>query len=108
MTFAIAVAAVLPSCTTFVRPTVCEPRATTCGGIHDARFCHYVATAVEGTDCTALGIVERQPFCVVTSEACTDTTYEVKARDCKVVNYRLEKDSYRADCAPGTPIFINR
>jgi len=50
----------LSSCTTYLQPTTCDraPRSptgkqqgtTACGGIHDARFCDYVAVAVEGAD----------------------------------------------------------
>jgi hypothetical protein len=96
------------SCTTFIEETTCERGKTACGGIHDARFCEYVAVAVEGADCTALGIVESKQFCVVTSTACIDTHYAVKNGDCRVVRYEKVRDSARAECSSGAPTFVNR
>jgi hypothetical protein len=69
------------SCTTFVEPITCEQGSTACGGVHDARFCDYVAVAVEGADCTALSVVPTKHFCVVTTGACIDTNYTVRDRD---------------------------
>jgi hypothetical protein len=104
----VAAAAVLPSCTTFLTPTVCEERSTACGGIHDARFCDYVAITAQGADCAALGVVESKHFCVVTTSACTDTSYAVKNRDCKVLKYEAVRFSGEAACEPGAPMFVNR
>jgi hypothetical protein len=116
----IAMASAVSSCTTFVEPTTCErapvspsgqqPRGTTaCGEIHDARFCDYVAIAVEGADCNTLGIVQSKHFCVVTHEACIETNYSVKDRDCKVVRYLKVLDStFSEGCPAGAPFFINR
>jgi len=84
----------------------CTPGSTSCGGISDARFCEYVAVAVEGWECAGLGLVESKPFCVVRAGPCVDTNYAV--RDCTVLRYELLRDSGRDDCAPGTPTFINR
>jgi hypothetical protein len=44
----------------------------------------------------------------VTTTACTDTRFAVKNRDCEVLQYRAVRDSMQADCAPGTPMFVNR
>lgn len=98
----------MPSCTTLVRPTICDRDSTACGGIHDARFCDYIAVSVEGADCSLLGIVETKHFCVVTAAPCSDTNYAVKDRDCAVLRYQPVSDSFRADCAPGTPMFVNQ
>jgi hypothetical protein len=98
----------LSSCTTFVEPTACERGSTACGGIHDARFCDYVAVAVVGADCNALGVIESSHFCVVTSTACIDTNYALKDRDCKVVRYEKVSDSAWAKCPAGAPTFVNR
>jgi uncharacterized lipoprotein NlpE involved in copper resistance len=100
-------AAGLPSCTTFIEPTTCDQGSTACAGIHDARFCDDVAIAVQGADCAALGVVEGKHFCVVTTTACTDTRFAVKNRHCEVLQYRAVRDSMQADCAPGTPMFVN-
>jgi hypothetical protein len=116
----IAMATVLSSCTTFVEPTTCERvpavppgepqrRTTACGGIHDARFCDYVAVAVEGTDCNTLGIIESKHFCVVTPGACIDTHYSVQGRDCKIVRYEKISDStFSEGCPTETPFFVGR
>ncbi len=101
------VAAAAASCTTFVQPTTCEPGSTSCGGIHDARFCEYEATAVEGAACAGLGLVEAKPFCVVTT-ACVHTNYAVRDQDCKVLRYKAVRDAMRAECPPGAPVFVNR
>jgi hypothetical protein len=103
-----ATAVAATNCTTFVEPTTCERGSTACGGIHDARFCDYVADAIEGTDCAALNIAPSKHFCVVTTRACIDTNYEVKSRDCKVLRYSLLSDNFRDECSPDTPMFVNR
>jgi hypothetical protein len=100
-------AAVVPSRTTYVQPTLCDPGATACAGIHDARFCEYVAVSVEGADCGAIGLAQSKPFCVVTTP-CIDTNYAVKDRDCKVLRYQAVRDGMRAECAPGAPTFVTR
>jgi len=102
----ITAALLLPSCTTFVRPTTCTQGSTSCGGISDARFCEYVAVAVEGWECARLGLVESKPFCVVRAGPCVDTNYAV--RDCKVLRYEPLRDSARDDCPPGAPMFVSR
>jgi hypothetical protein len=99
---------VLASCTTFVEPTTCQRNSTSCGGIDDARFCEYVADAVRGMDCAELGLAPSRPFCVVTFGSCIETSYAVKDRDCKVIRYETVRDSTRADCSPGTPMFVNQ
>jgi hypothetical protein len=116
----IAMAALLSGCTTFLEPTTCERApmqpsglrqhgTAACGGIHDARFCDYVAIAVEGADCNALGVIESKHFCVVTRGACIDTNYSVNGRDCKVVRYKKVSDStFSEECATGAPFFVNR
>jgi hypothetical protein len=104
---AVLAAAALASCTTYIKPTLCQPDATTCGGIHDARFCQYTAISVDGTDCPELGLVPSKPFCVVTSTACFDTSYAVQERNCRVLRYTVVRDSWHADCPPGTPMFVN-
>jgi hypothetical protein len=102
------VLATASGCTTFVQPTACEQGSTACGGIDDARFCDVVATAVEGADCQALGVVAAKHVCVVTSSPCVDTDYAVKGRDCRVVRYVAVRDSSRAECSFDTPTFAVR
>jgi hypothetical protein len=104
---AVGAAVLAPSCTTYVQPTTCDPGSTACGGIHDARFCEYVALSVEGPDCASFGLAESKPFCVVTTR-CLGTDYAVKDRDCRVRRYQTVRDSMRAECAPGTPTFVTR
>ena len=98
----------LSGCTTYGRPVTCEPGSSGCGGIHDARFCEYQALAIRGSDCPSLEIGPAKPFCVVTTQACIDTNYSVKDRDCEVLRYERLIDSGRDDCPPGVPIFLNR
>ncbi len=105
---ATAVMVALPSCTTYVRPTTCQPGATGCGGIDDARFCDDVAVEVRGKDCAALGIVQSRHFCVVSPAACLDNQYAVTGRDCQVLRYEAVSDATREECDPGTPIFVNQ
>jgi len=95
-------------CTTLVQPTTCEPGATTCGGIHDARFCEHVATELEGRDCAALGLAPSGHFCVVTTTGCRETTYAVREQDCRVLRYETVRDAMQAECPPGAPTFVNR
>jgi|HubBroStandDraft_5_1064220.scaffolds.fasta_scaffold402150_2 hypothetical protein len=99
--------AVLPSCTSYIQPTVCDKGATACGGINDARFCDDIAVAVEGQDCASLGIAEAKHFCVVTTK-CIDATYAVADRDCRVLRYQGVSDTYWANCEPGAPTFVIR
>lgn len=101
-------AAGLMSCTTFIQPTTCERGSTKCGGSHDARFCEYVASAVEGAACDGVGLVQGKHFCVVTNQACLDTNYAVKDQDCKVVRYELVRDRMSANCPVDAPMFVNR
>jgi hypothetical protein len=98
----------MPACTTFVQPTSCEAKATSCAGIHDARFCDIVATAVEGADCAALGLVPSQHFCVVTRSACIHSDYVVKGRDCRVLQYEAARSTWYADCPAGAAVFVSR
>jgi hypothetical protein len=116
---AIALAIMLASCTTLVEPTTCsqapmhvrgkQQGTTACGDIHDARFCDYVATAVEGADCGSLRIVPSEHFCVVTRTSCVDTSYAVKGHDCKVARYeKVRNGAFAEECPAGAPFFINR
>ena len=98
----------LPGCTTFVQPTSCEAKATRCAGIHDARFCDIVATAVEGADCAGLGLVPSQHICIVTRSACTHTDYAVKDRDCRMLRYEAVRSSWDNECPAGAPVFVTR
>lgn len=102
-----AVALAFAACTTSVEPARCEPGSTQCAGIHDARFCDYVAIAVEGTGCAALGIAPSKQFCIATT-ACLDTSYVVAGRDCRVRLYHALSDNARYDCPPGVPTFVTR
>jgi len=113
-------------CTTFLEPTTCPPavltsppdpasarnhstQTTACGGIHDARFCDYIAREVAGADCAALGVVASKHFCVVTQGACVNTSYAVKGRDCRVVRYETVRDNaFAEECSPGSPFLLNR
>ena len=105
---ALALAAVLGARTTYVQPVTCEPGSSACGGLHDARFCEYRALAVQGLDSSSLGIAPSKPFCVVTTQACIDTHYSVKDRDCEVLRYDRLGDNSRDDCPQGAPMFVNR
>ena len=98
----------LPSCTTFVQPTSCKDKATSCGGIRDARFCDIVAVEVEGADCEVLGLFRSHHFCVVTGSACVHADYAVKGRDCRVRRYESVRSTWYADCPPGSPVFVSR
>jgi hypothetical protein len=95
------------SCTTFVEPTTCVRGATACGGIHDARFCDYVAISVEGADCAALGIAPARPFSVAAG-ACGETRYVVRDHDCTVLRQRAVRDGVRSDVPSATPMFVAR
>jgi hypothetical protein len=64
--------------------------------------------AVEGADCKTLGIVEAKHFCIVNPGRCVDTSYAVRDHDCRVVRYEMVSDGDRADCASGTPTFVDR
>jgi hypothetical protein len=98
----------LSSCGGLIQPTTCELNSTTCAGIHDARFCDYVALAVEGRACAELGVGEAKHFCVVTATRCIDTNYSFSNRDCRVVRYEAVRDSARADCPSDAPMFVMR
>jgi hypothetical protein len=102
------IAMALTACTTYVKPTTCEAGSTACGGLHDARFCEYRAVAVEGMDCANLAITPSHPFCVVTTQACIETHYSVKGRDCRVLRYDRMLDSARDECPRDVPMFVNR
>ena len=104
----IVTAARLIGCTTFLRPTERERDSTTCGGIHDARTCEYVAIAVEGAACAEVGTVAAEHFRVVTTKGCIDTTCAVGDHDCKELRYQAVRASMHADFPPGTPTFVNR
>jgi hypothetical protein len=104
---AIGAVAAVSGCTTYVHPTTCARGATACAGIHDARFCDYVAVSVQGTDCASLGVAETKHFCVATTK-CIGTTYAFKDRDCRVVQSESVRDSARDECAPETPMFTTR
>ncbi len=106
---AVAAAILLPSCTTFVRPTTCKPGSTSCNGEPpDERFCEYVVLAAEGADCASLGMVVSRHFCVVRPGPCVDTTYAVTDHDCRVLRYETLRDSTHDDCPPGAPMFASR
>jgi hypothetical protein len=96
------------NCGGFVEPATCERDTTTCGGIHDARFCDYVALSVEGNACADLGIAEAKHFCVVNSARCIPASYSFGDRDCRVLRYQTVRDSWRADCPSGAPVFVMR
>lgn len=104
----LASAITLSSCGGFVQPATCEPNSTTCGGIHDARFCDYVAVDVEGSACADLGIVAAKHFCVVTPMRCVEATYLFGDRDCRILRYESVRNSVRADCPSGAPTFVMR
>jgi hypothetical protein len=100
--------AAVTGCVTYIEPTSCEPGATACAGIHDARFCEYLATQVEGSACARLGIVETRPFCVVSTGSCVETNYALKDQDCRVLRYEAVRDAMRAECPTGAPTFVKR
>jgi hypothetical protein len=101
-------AAVLAACTSYVEPASCTPGSSSCAGISDARFCEYVATAVEGGGCARVGLVTSRQFCVVKAGPCATTTYAVKDSDCTVVEYERLRDGAHASCPPGAPSFVSR
>lgn len=101
--FVLAEAALLPSCTTYVQPVTCEGPPFTCNERTDVKFCQYEALRLEGSDCAAAGLVASREFCVVTATGCVDTTYAVKDRDCRVLEYRAVR-TWRV-CPAGTPTF---
>jgi hypothetical protein len=96
------------SCTTYVKPTSCTEGSTSCAGIHDARFCEYVAESTQGSDCAASHIGKDKPFCVVTNLRCTNTSYALKSGDCHVTEYRAVRDDDRDECGPNVPVFVSR
>jgi hypothetical protein len=69
------------------------------------KFCEYRALAVDGPDCSALGLVASKPFCVVTPEyaPCVETQYQVADRVCSVIDQHLLGE-WR-ECSRGTPTF---
>jgi hypothetical protein len=99
----LAKAVLLAGCTTFVDPVQCHGPAFTCNERSDVKFCEYQAVAVEGTACADVGLVEAKDFCVVTATACVDTSYAVKGRDCRVLEYRPVR-AWR-QCPAGTVTF---
>jgi hypothetical protein len=99
----LAAAVWLPSCTTFVEPVQCQGPPFSCNERSDVKFCQYTAVAVEGTDCANVGMVASKDFCVVTATACVDTSYAVKGRDCRVLEYHAVR-AWR-QCPVGTPTF---
>jgi hypothetical protein len=100
---AMVAATLLASCTTFIQPVRCEGGDYRCNEQSDVKFCEYQAVRVEGADCAAMGLAASKNFCVVTHTACVDTAYEVKARTCRVIQYRPLRE-WR-ECSPGTPTF---
>jgi hypothetical protein len=105
---AVSAAVILSGCTTGVQPTTCAPGATSCAGVRDARFCEYLAVQTEGDDCRANGIIESEPFWVVTPNRCTSTTYVLENGDCRVLRYELLRDANHVERAAGAPMFVNR
>lgn len=100
------VAPSLGGCTTAIHPVTCEGGAYRCNqGSRDVKFCENEAVTVEGSGCAALGVAPSKAFCVVTPAhtKCVDASYEVKDRDCKVLEYRTVRE-WRV-CSPGTPTF---
>jgi hypothetical protein len=97
------VAAGLPSCTTYIQPVTCEGPPFSCNERTDVKFCEYEAVALDGPDCSGVGLVASKDFCVVTATACRNTTYAVKDRDCTVLQYRPVRE-WRT-CPAGTPTF---
>jgi len=95
----------LSSCTTAIQPVKCEGGPFRCNERADVKFCEYQAVAVQGTDCADVGLVESKNFCVVTKARCVDTSYSVKGRDCRVLEYRAVRQ-WR-ECSQGTPTFVD-
>ncbi len=67
------------------------------------KFCEYEAVAVEGADCAEVGLVASKHFCVVTRSKCIGTNYEVKDRNCKVLQYTAIRQW--PECSADTPTF---
>lgn len=96
----------LVGCTTTIQPVACQGGPYRCNAeSRDVKFCEDEVVAVEGADCTDLGLAPSKHFCVVKSqdEACADTHYALKGRDCEVRQYRALRE-WR-DCSAGTPTF---
>ncbi len=95
----------LLGCTTTIRPVTCTGGPYRCQeGARDVKFCENEALAVEGSECAGLGLAASKHFCVVTPQTCVmQTHYEVKDRDCRVLEYQAVRE-WRV-CSPGTPTF---
>jgi hypothetical protein len=96
----------LVGCTTSIQPVTCSGGPYRCNeNSRDVKFCDDEAIAVEGDSCADLGLAPSKHFCIVKSEdsSCSDTRYEVKDRDCRVLQYSAVRE-WR-ECSPGTPTF---
>jgi hypothetical protein len=97
----------LAGCTTAVRPVQCTGGPYRCHeNSGDVMFCENEAVALEGSDCAAVGLAPSKHFCVVVPQpqsCASETHYEVKDRDCKVLRYRALRE-WR-ECSPETPTF---
>ena len=91
------------SCTTYVRRVTCEGGEYRCNEQHDVKFCENIVVALDGRDCSDVGLVVGQRFCVVTADRCVTTNYAIRDRDCRVLRYAGVRE-WR-DCSPGTPTF---
>ena len=100
-------ALLLAGCMTTVRPVQCAGGPYRCHeNSGDVMFCENEAVAVEGSDCAAVGLAVSKHFCVVVPQpqpCASGTHFEVKGRDCKVVEYRALRE-WR-ECSAGTATF---
>jgi hypothetical protein len=100
---AIALALLLPCCMTHMQPAVCGDEKSSCGHLHDVRFCENVALSVDGSDCASAKLMVGKPFCYVSSGPCVQRTFALKDHDCVVYRYQLVRES--EECSQGTPTF---
>jgi hypothetical protein len=104
LSFALATAVALPSCTTYIQPVECGDEERKCGERHDVKFCENVVRVVEGADCAKAGLVAGKTFCFVSLGRCVSTRYALKDQDCRVLEYDPQREWYA--CSRGTPTFV--
>jgi hypothetical protein len=102
---AIALVVLAPSCTTGLHPVTCDGGPYRCAPSYsvDVTFCEYEVQATSGADCASMALAPGKRFCVVAPVRCVASDYEVKGKDCRVVQYRAVRE-WR-ECSAGAPVF---
>ena len=97
--------ALVCACTTSMVPVKCTDRPYRCVEDTDVKFCESEVLSIDGAGCDALGLAPSKRFCFVTPahRTCVGTNYEVKGRDCRILEYRNVRE-WR-ECSEGTPTF---